>query len=510
MTIAALMSTDLFAFQFWQVRKAKLLPGGGFMASAVRVERGHPPPTAGETRTLAEILGAPMRVRLRHDASADPVTPLPFVVIPVDELADTLPVHDLPDRWPSAADARRELGTLFGRPHEPAWHHVRDDSVLTRLATEGLGAHRLRARDGAGGARGYEIDLSHLARYPVRPPFEPYGARLLLGPSLEPEAIEREGVTARPGDASWDRFVFAFEASLGAEATLVDHSLTAHFAMAGSLVLALRSYLPEAHPLRDVLTPFTFATTAVNGSGVYSLLADRAYFSRLFALTYEGLCALLADAAAELRWETFPERLAAQGLASPVAAGAPLPFAADALLWWDAIDRFVAAVVERWAHPHDHAVQRFAAGLGELLPHPPAATRSGEPGDVREALRRMLGVAIFWITVMHEQVGDVIWYVQDPTWMPVKIRPGTAADQLLYKQETVQKMILGVLTAQVQMPLIHDALSPGFPDPAMDRAWHTFQADVRAVGAEIAARNARRSHPFLGLTPERIHLSVSL
>jgi hypothetical protein len=504
MNIFEPMSTDWFAYQFWEIRKSKLLPGGGVPASHVKVERGRPAPTAEDTRSLAEVLGPPMRVPLRHDAGADPLAPLPFGLIQINELADKLPVYDLPDRWASADDAWREIVELFGRPAAGAWGGVHDDAVLTRLAVEGMGAHLLRA----GGEGGYEIDLSHLARYPVRAPFERYGARLLLSPSLEPEAIERQGATARPGDATWERAVLAFESSLAAQITLADHSLTVHFAMAGSLVLALRLYLPEAHPLRDVLTPFTFATTTVNSSGVYSLLADRAYFNRLFAFTYEGLCDLLADAAADLRWETFPERLAARGLAAPLSAGAPLPFAADARLWWDAIDRFVAAVVERWADPADPAVQRFANGLRDLLP---GQDRSPiDARDTQSALRRMLSTAIFWITVMHEQVGDVLWYVQDPTWMPTKIRPGSAADQLLFKQEAVEKMILGVLTAQVQMPLVLDPLSPGFPDPGMDRAWAAFQEDIRAVGTEIATRNAHRPRAFTGLAPERIHLSVSL
>ena len=172
---------------------------------------------------------------------------------------------------------------------------------------------------------------------------------------------------------------------------------------------------------------------------------------------------------------------------------------------WNAIDRFVATMLERWADPADPALAKLVTTWTGLLPQ--ARVDAASP---REALQRMLSTAIWWITLMHEQVGNVIGYVQDPTWMPVKIRPGTAEDQLLWKQETVQKMILGVLTAQVQMPLVLDALAPGFPDPAMDRAWETFQADLRAVGAEIAARNARRSRPFLGLDPERIHLSVSL
>src|SRR5262249_19838398 len=163
--------------------------------------------------------------------------------------------YDLDAGWPSAAAARRELGEMFGRNVDPGWGDVHDDAMLTRLATQGMGAHLLRPRQGA---PGFEIDLPYLGPYPWPAPFARYAARRRLGPSVKPEAIERDGVTARPGDASWERFVLAFQSSLAAETTLIDHSLTAHFAMAGSLVLALRLHLPEGHPLRDVLTPFTF------------------------------------------------------------------------------------------------------------------------------------------------------------------------------------------------------------------------------------------------------------
>lgn len=501
MSLLAPLGTDWFTYFFWLIRKGRLGPGNGFAAATVRVERGHTAPSPLDRRTIAENLGDPRHLHLRHGSGRDPLAPLPFGLVTANRLTALLPVYDLGARWASADEARSELRAAFGSPAEASWSDVHDDSVLTRLATAGMGAHLLRARSGGG----YEIDLLHLSRYSVRAPFERYGARLLLSADLAPEAIERDGQTARPGDAPWERFVLAFEATLAAWTTLVDHSLSVHFAMAGSFVLALRLGLVAGHPLRDVLTPASFATTAVNSSGVFSLVADQAYFARIFAFDYEGLRALLTDAVAEIRWQTFPELLEAQGLAAPLASGAPLPFAADALLWWNAIDRFVAAVLDRWARPDDPEPARFAAIWADLLPE----ARFDSVGHAA-ALRRMLSVTLFSVTVMHEQVGDMVWYIQDPTWMPVKIRPGTAADQLLFKQDAVQKMILGALTGGVEMPRVLDPLSPGFPDPEMDRVWAAFQADLRAVGAEIASRNATRARPYPGLAPERIHLSVSL
>jgi hypothetical protein len=496
------MGTDWFTFLFWSLRKSRLGPGEGFTSSAIHLVRDEAPLSPGETRTLAEDLGPPMSLDLRYDSGADPLAPVPFGLIPANRLSAVFPVYDLTERWSSAAAAKVDLAGAFGQPLEPSWRDVHDLGVLTRLATQGLGAHLLsRREDGR-----YEIDLLHLAGYPVRAPFEPYGARLVLSADLAPEAIGRGGVTAHPGDPHWDRFVLAFEASLAAWTTLVDHSLIVHFAMAGTLGMALRLGLPQPHPLADVLTPFTFATIAVNSSGVYSLLAEHAYFSRLFAFTYEGLCALMADAASRLRWQTLPELLASQGLTGP---GAPaperLPFAADALLWWGAIDRFVATMLDRWADPADPALASLVTTWTGLLPQ--ARFDAASP---REALRRMLSTAIWWITVMHEHVGNVIGYVQDPTWMPVKIRAGSVADQTLVKQEGVQKMILGVLTAAVEMPHVLDDVGAVFSDAEMRAAWAAFQADVRAVGAEIAARNAERAYPFATMDPARIHVSVSL
>jgi hypothetical protein len=514
MNLLAPQGTDWFTFVFWTLRKTRLGPGGGFASSAIHVVRNEAPASPGETRTLAAELGPPMRVELRYDSGTDPLAPLPFGLMPANRLSDLLPVYDLPDRWLSAADAGRDLTSIFGSPPEPSWSDVHDPAVLTRLATQGIGAHLLQRRSGHDGGEspqtpgreGYEIDLLSMARYPVRAPFEPYGARLLLSADLAPEAIERDGVSARPGDPEWDRFVLAFEASLATWITAADHSFTVHFAMAGTLVLALRLGLPEGHPLRDVLTPFTFATVSVNSSGVYSLLAEHAYFSRIFSFTYEGLCTFTADAAEATRWQTLPERLEAQGLTGP---GAPaletLPFAADGLLWWDAIDRFVTVMLDRWADPADPAPARLVSTWMDLLPQ----ARFTADGP-RPALQRMLSTAIFWITVMHELVGDVIAYVQDPTWMPVKIRPGFASDQTLVKHDSMQKMILGVLTAEIEMPLILDDLSLAFTDPEMSRAWASFQADLRTVATEIAARNGRRAHAFDTLAPERIHVSVSL
>lgn len=498
MDLLAPMDTDWFTFVFWEVRKSRLQKGEGFSSRAIHLVRGQPTSTIGEASTLAEVLGSPMRVALRVDPGPDPLAPVPFGLIALNRVLGLLPVYELTARWPSADVALRDLHDAFGTPRDASWTGVHEASVLTRLATQGMGAHLLQRRDDGG----FEIDLLRMARYPVRPPYEPYGARLFLSPSLVPEAIERDGVVARPGDPLWERFMLAFEASLAAWTTPVDHSLTCHFAMAGAMVSALRLALPEGHPLRDALTPFTFATSAVNGSGVFSLLAENAYFSRVFAFTHEGLCELLNDAAAELRFQTFPERLAAQGLTGALDA---LPFAADGLLWWHALDRFSEALLERWADPADPAVQRFVETWFEL--HPSARFAAT---DARAALRRLLPVTLFWITVMHEHVGDVVWYVQDPTWMPVKIRPGDAAAQGLVKQEMVEKMILGVLTAEIEMPRILDDLSHVWADPEMRRVWSVLQAELRGVGAEIGTRNQRRALPYTGLTPERIHISVSL
>src|SRR6185437_7392919 len=152
--------------------------------------------------------------------------------------------------------------------------------------------------------------------------------------------------------------------------------------------------------------------------------------------------------------------------------------------------------------PADPAVATFVETWTALLPQARFSTEGP-----RAALQRMLSTALFWITVMHKHVGDVLAYVEDPTWMPVKIRPGDASDQILVEHDAMQKMILGVLIAEVEMPRVLDDLASAFPDAEMARAWAAFQADLRAAGAEIASRNARRPYPYDTLAPEGVRLS---
>src|SRR6185437_4118487 len=93
--------TDWFTFIFWALRKSRLAPGQGFAASAIHPVRGQAPPAPGETGTVADALGPPMRVDLRYDSGTDLLAPLPFGVIAADRLSALFPVYDLPDRWSS-------------------------------------------------------------------------------------------------------------------------------------------------------------------------------------------------------------------------------------------------------------------------------------------------------------------------------------------------------------------------------------------------------------------------
>merc|ERR1719389_642224 len=54
--------------------------------------------------------------------------------------------------------------------------------------------------------------------------------------------------------------------------TAVDHLYTTHFSVANSLAAASREALPPAHPLRRLLSIFTFGTIGVNKNAAHQLV----------------------------------------------------------------------------------------------------------------------------------------------------------------------------------------------------------------------------------------------
>jgi hypothetical protein len=370
--------------------------------------------------------------------------------------------------------------------------------VLTRLATVGMMSHRLEAAPEGG----FQVDLRFLGRYATRAPFLRYGCRVRFDDELRTIGVERDGRLWRPTDPDWLVACRIAESSMIAAVATVDHGLYVHMMGGGTLALAMHNTLPASHPLRQVLQVFTFGTAYINELLVHFLFPKRGYFERMFGFAEGETTKLYRDAIPSFSFETLPERTERLGTARLEGRHA---FTDDALLWWEAMDRFVVRLLERFSSETDPCVAAFLDRVAELLP----TTTLPEASQLGRA-RRVLTWMLFHVTAGHRHVGATSHVLLDPTWVPAKIRPDLGGRYGEPVQESFQKQLLSIITSIHRTPRVLDDYGRRWRDqPAIAEEWSRWQADLRRVERTMEMRNLDRPQAHVTILPSNVPVSVA-
>jgi hypothetical protein len=417
------------------------------------------------------------------------------------------PIRDTTDAWASTADADRMFAEEFAQylPAAVHWEDPTGDDALIHLATQGLGAHRLTHLAGDT----YALDLSFLRQLPVRPGFEPYGARLRLG--LDDRRWRILGIdigdrVCTAADDDWWLSKLLVRSSLNAVVTIVDHALDSHVVTSGAHLIAANRSLPADHPVRRLLAPFSYNTGTVDLAAVDLLLRERRIFQRVFAFTWEAQNQLYAHGLAEYRTETFPEELARRGVAG---LGDAYPYGQDGLLLWDALDRQLSSYVGLY-YPTDAAVAAdpglaaWCRDLATLLPN------GLSPVVSRSDLTRLCLSIVWNASARHKQFGTVAPYLAPVSFIPGHVRKGTTLEQRL---PSPGHRRLGLVLAAFTSPA-YPKIDGDFSRMALDQRgqsfWKEWARTMAEVHTTIEARNAQRARPLHTFDPAHLECSVSI
>lgn len=412
-------------------------------------------------------------------------------------------------RW-DRATAERELCAIIGgaTPIE-GWPDAGTDAAWARLFVQGPLAGHLR-REG----EDYVLDCTGLRGLTPHPGLVPLGCKGAVrdtAAGMVPAWVELEdGRVVRPGDADWERARLVFACAMQTWTVIVAHLVHVHYLTTGAYAAAAQLALPWAHPVRRLLEPHIAGTLLVNWRANHNLLGPTGAVQSAYTYPYEELLVLIGRgvAAFDPTLYDLPDSLRARGLDELVEAGR-YPSAEDALLTWGAFQRYVRRYVGVYYTSDaqvagDAAIQAFAAALGRLTVHPP---RLDGVDALCAALTRHLHVA----SVVHKQVGGMAWdFMTLPWFMPHRLRDAATVEEMLpFREESEANLIAKWSTTPTSWPLCRDWTAWALDD-AGAAAMRALQDDLRAAGAEIAARNARRPVPHPYLHPERLESSVAV
>lgn len=451
-----------------------------------------------------------------EDQAARPA--LPRIVIKL--INRWAPLMDSPAPWPSIQAARESINRDFGPylpPSRVSWgdFDLASDQAIRWWALSGFGALQLkklqpheRACEAVGGIEPHFVSsYDFLGKFPVRPGLKPYGGDLYLDAHGRPLKIKIGSQDVLPdAGTAWAAAKFSYRSSCLVWTTLREHIFHSHYTVANAMVLATQRHLPFDHPLRLLLKPFVFRTTAINQGGMDTLIPKGSAIHRAVGFTWEGLQAAYRHMDQRRSFVPFPQWLRQSGLdAASLAAQEPdfFPYGRDGELYWEGVYRFCQDLFN--AEPalvdirQDSQLASWWAEITKTLNFSSCSLS-------RDNLILFLTQFIFTVTAHHSWVGHVAPYVTDPSTLGGKLFPHATVNS---RQNSQQIAVIASLTS-LETPRLLENYEHLMPTEQAKASWLRFQEDLVRINQEVARRNQDRPIALQAFAPDKMRVSVGI
>eukprot|EP00928_Gymnodinium_smaydae_P024850 TRINITY_DN19991_c0_g2_i1.p1 TRINITY_DN19991_c0_g2~~TRINITY_DN19991_c0_g2_i1.p1 ORF type:complete len:881 (-),score=91.57 TRINITY_DN19991_c0_g2_i1:58-2700(-) len=405
------------------------------------------------------------------------------------------------------------------------WH----DEVERVIAFELLGAHKVEAIHGNDNSAHFVLRTNDIAALEMRTGFGRVGADMYFDRDGNPVYIRTPQPYSKrvnPTDRDWQYWKFVWRSSMFLRITLVDHLWFVHFTAANSLAAASRESLPATHPLRRLLTVFTYNTIKVNGKATHQLVGPNQMLHR--ATGFQDFYAVASAAESLLPsltkiFEPFLNDTVYDALPNSIKHAR---YHLDGRLLYESISAFVHAFVGlyegRWCRDGalvDPAILHFLDRIGAwsmIQEYAKEDNRMIRLIDyaantyICDGLKRWLTVQLFAVTGYHRHVGTVGDYAIDPDFASFSWPEGMSHGA---PRQHLVLALVSASTSRVSARLNQDFnhLVKDLGDDAV-RVFNDFRRSLMEVEAQIQQRNARgRLHvPYMQMSPAEVESSVAV
>lgn len=431
--------------------------------------------------------------------------------------------HDGVENWPAM---EVDFARLYWKQDE--W----DDRLEKAIAFGLIASHRLEQLDPplsfGGESLPYVIRLNKYHALQVRKNFGKYQGDLYFTKDGYPAMMElADGTKVARGDKDWQYWKFAWRCSLITVITLTDHLHMTHFRAANVMATAVRKTLSPNHPLRRLLSVFTFGSIFVNLQAMHTLIGPRhvlhrsspfVQFEDLSEVVPQNLLPLTEKHKALLKdeeWAKLPPKVQE----SPYFADGKLLFDAERKLLKDFRELYGYGSMGMCGSDDKITGPEAQSFLNELVAensHAHYASSLHTNVTCTDFFEEILMSYIWTVTGWHRHVGTVGDYYRDPELASFSWREGERSARPL---QHMQMTTVAVFTSSLQPKIIEDyshVFQGIHKESQMVQIMDRFRAQLGRVSYEIEKRNEKRLHdPDMGFQnvhadPKIVECSVAV
>jgi len=293
---------------------------------------------------------------------------------------------------------------------------MQSDESFSRIFFQSLGVVLLVKQRGVSRSQygPFEVDmpLQHLA---VRRTYRKYGARVHFSKDQQVTAIYDYGKDeyVTPGEEGWENAKMLAKVTAFTLITAREHLSWTHLLCSQVMTTAMILRLAPSHPIRRLLTVFSFNATSVNHSAFNSLVPENSILHRTTAFEYSGMKKLFDMAFEDCTiFEPFPDRRYNGALQKLIDEG-KLPYVTQGIEYYEIVRNFVSEWLERAG---DAASDSQARAFYREIKDSTKGQKYTLPKFSNDyAMLNLLSSIIFTVTAYHELIGNIVDYTILPS-----------------------------------------------------------------------------------------------
>ena len=417
-----------------------------------------------------------------------------------DQFLKDFKLHPLPDFSPETASP----------PLYNDWGDITTDESFSRFWFHGIGAALLATQSESSSSElgPIEVDMP-IHGLEMREGFRPYGARINFNTNQEATGIYdyAQEKLVKPGDDDWESAKFLAKTSCLMLLTAREHLLWSHLIVSNTMTLAMIKRLSPDHPIRRLLTVFTFRANYINSAAFNSLVPENSFYHRMSGFSYKAITEVFESGVKDcIHFHPFGKRDLIPELQELSDTGR-FPFHSEGNAYYNIVRDFVASWIKKsGAAASDEMAKEFYEELRDV-----SIGHSYElPEFSEEALIDTISQCIFVVTCYHEIIGTIVDYTSNCMSQGTRMRD----------DETVSDVqgfaIFALLTASTgaKVPMLIKPFDNYFGEggaPLWEKKkWNDFLKALEVQSAKVQADDEARDFEFKFFDPSRFECSISV